>query len=355
MLVNPDFLRHRTKMTSDPLSEMLSLLDARCLMAGGLIAGGPWALAFPQPNRIKISAVAKGRCWLVLDNGSEPILLEAGDVVLLNGKHSFMLATDLAMEPADAVTTFKEKKVNGMARHGVGEDFLYIGGHIALGPTGTALLLDVLPPVIHVRATLAEAGVLRWLLDQLVREMAAGKPGALLASAQLSQLIFVQVLRAHIMTSEPLTVGWLRAFGDEKIAPALRLMHSDPAHDWQLGELAKSAGMSRTSFALRFKTVAGVAPLTYLTAWRMRLAERALREGSTPVSSLALSLGYTSESAFSNAFKRVTGIAPKRYRTSAAINVGPIEEVVDVEGRVRTVDYRLLRLASQPSALSQQG
>ena len=74
-----------------------------------------------------------------------------------------------------------------------------------------------------------------------------------------------------------------------------------------------------------------------------------------PVSSLALSLGYTSESAFSNAFKRVTGIAPKRYRTSAAINVGPIEEVVDVEGRVRTVDYRLLRLASQPSALSQQG
>lgn len=352
MLVNPDFLRHRTKMTSDPLSEMLNLLDARCLMAGGLIAGGPWALTFPQPNRIKISAVAKGRCWLVLGNGSAPILLEAGDVILLNGKHPFMLASDLAVKPTDAITAFKEK-VNGMARHGTGDDFLYIGGHIALGPTGTALLLDVLPPVIHVRATLAEAGVLRWLLDQLVREMAAGKPGALLASAQLSQLIFVQVLRAHIMTSEPLTVGWLRAFGDEKIAPALRQMHADPARDWQLGELAKAAGMSRTSFALRFKTAAGVAPLTYLTAWRMRLAERALREGSMPVSSLALSLGYTSESAFSNAFKRVTGIAPKRYRSSAAINIGPIEEVVDVEGRAPTVDYRTLRLATASAAARQ--
>ena len=62
-------------------------------------------------------------------------------------------------------------------------------------------------------------------------------------------------------------------------------------------------------------TAAGLAPLTYLTKWRMRLAERALREKNTPVSVLARSLGYTSESAFSNAFKRVTGHAPKRYRT----------------------------------------
>ncbi|MGO8506757.1 helix-turn-helix domain-containing protein, partial [Rhizobium leguminosarum] len=79
-----------------------------------------------------------------------------------------------------------------------------------------------------------------------------------------------------------------------RIAPALRLMHGDPGRSWQLGELAKAAGMSRTSFALRVKTVAGVAPLTYLICWRMRLAERELREGSMPVSALALSLGSTS-------------------------------------------------------------
>jgi AraC-like DNA-binding protein len=74
--------------------------------------------------------------------------------------------------------------------------------------------------------------------------------------------------------------------------------------------------MSRTSFALHFRNVAGVAPLTYLTEWRMRLAERALREEKTPVASVARSLGYTSESAFSNAFKRIIGISPTAYRTS---------------------------------------
>jgi AraC-like DNA-binding protein len=74
--------------------------------------------------------------------------------------------------------------------------------------------------------------------------------------------------------------------------------------------------MSRTTFASHFKTVAGLAPLTYLTQWRMRLAQRALREDDTPVSVLARSLGYVSESAFSNAFKRITGNAPKRYRSA---------------------------------------
>jgi AraC-like DNA-binding protein len=72
--------------------------------------------------------------------------------------------------------------------------------------------------------------------------------------------------------------------------------------------------MSRTTFAVRFKAAAGVAPLTYLTQWRMRLAERALREEGTPVAVLAGKLGYGSESAFSIAFKRVTGNAPRHYR-----------------------------------------
>lgn len=57
-----------------------------------------------------------------------------------------------------------------------------------------------------------------------------------------------------------------------------------------------------------------VAPLTYLIQWRMRLAERALREDKAPVAAVALSLGYASESAFSTAFKRVAGKSPKAYR-----------------------------------------
>lgn len=71
----------------------------------------------------------------------------------------------------------------------------------------------------------------------------------------------------------------------------------------------------------------GVAPLAYLLGWRMRLAERALCEGTMPVSALARTLGYRSESAFSNTFKRTVGIAPRRYRTAARGAMNPASMV----------------------------
>jgi AraC-like DNA-binding protein len=122
------------------------------------------------------------------------------------------------------------------------------------------------------------------------------------------------IIRSYLETSGPAAAGWLRAPTDKRIAPALRVMHREPARAWRLDELAKQVAMSRTSFAVRFKKIAGVAPLTYLLNLRMRFAEQGLREGSMSVSELGLSLGYTTESAFSNAFKRTTGMAPKRYQ-----------------------------------------
>src|SRR5581483_9405797 len=89
------------------------------------------------------------------------------------------------------------------------------------------------------------------------------------------------------------------------------------ARAWHLEDLATACAMSRTTFAERFRTAAGIAPLTYLTDWRMRLAEQALRaQVGRPVALIARSVGYTSESAFTHAFKRATGLSPKAYRAN---------------------------------------
>jgi transcriptional regulator GlxA family with amidase domain len=159
-----------------------------------------------------------------------------------------------------------------------------------------------------------QANIFRSLVDQLAAQQAGEEPGAELASAQLTQLLFIQILRAHLGRADTIPVGWLQPLADERIAPALRMMHANPSRDWHLDELAKASAMSRTTFALHFRTAAGVAPLTYLTAWRMRLAERALRDETTPVAVIAQTLGYSSESAFSNAFTRETGKSPGAYR-----------------------------------------
>ena len=141
-------------------------------------------------------------------------------------------------------------------------------------PTAAALLAEVLPPLIHVDGSSSEASTIRWLLDQLVKEVTANRPGAVLASKQLAQLLFVQIIRFYLAASEPRHGGVApstqRRAHRTGVAPHAR----EPGRAWRLGELAKQVGMSRTSFALRFKANAGVAPLTYLQNLRMRLAEQ---------------------------------------------------------------------------------
>jgi AraC-like DNA-binding protein len=331
MLESPHSLRNSPRMSTDPFSDILKFTNAESLVTGGFTAGGPWAIRFPAPEKIKFFAVVKGECWACIDGEAEPLHFKTGDVGLLTAKRSFVLASDPSIPAVDAMALFSGSG-KSTTQIGDGEDFAHIGGHVLLDPASGRLLANVLPPWIHVPADAPQAVAFRWLLDQLVEERSTDQPGGQLASAQLAQLLFIQILRAHLKTASHMPAGWLRALADPRIAPALRLMHGDPARSWHLDELASACAMSRSTFAAHFKTVAGVAPLTYLAEWRMRLAERALRDESTTVATIAQSLGYASESAFSNAFKRVTGNSPKAYRNASRAS----NDSEDVDGASRS-------------------
>ncbi|APR35744.1 AraC family transcriptional regulator [Paraburkholderia sp. SOS3] len=325
MLASAICLRDSTNMNADPFSDILKFTHAESLVTGGFTAGGAWAIRFPAPDKIKFFAVVKGTCWVRIDGEAEPIHFSTGDVGLLSAKRAFVLASDPDVAPIEAMSVFSGAG-RSTAVLGDGNDFAHIGGHVLLDPTSGRLLSDVLPPWIHVSAASPQAITFRWLLDHLVEERGSDLPGAQLVSAQLSQLLFIQILRAHLKTSGPMSAGWLRALRDPRLAPALRLMHGDPARSWHLDELAKACAMSRTTFAFHFRKTAGIAPLTYLTEWRMRLAERALREGDAPVAVIAQSLGYASESAFSHAFKRITGSSPKTFRHAERMSGSRVAE-----------------------------
>jgi AraC-like DNA-binding protein len=73
--------------------------------------------------------------------------------------------------------------------------------------------------------------------------------------------------------------------------------------------------MSRTTFAERFKSLVGSAPLEYLTRWRTTIARNALRRDDSNLAAIAETIGYESETAFSSAFKRMFGCSPGSYRT----------------------------------------
>jgi AraC-like DNA-binding protein len=304
-------------MSSDPLCDVLAVSNARAAFSGGFTAGGPWAIRLQGPDRLKVNAVMRGTCLLDREGGAEPLRLNAGDVVVSDGAKPYVLCSEPGVEPLGSGEVPIDP-VTHMGRIGVGEDVVCLAGKVDLSGDRSGLLRRSLPELIHVRGDADTALALRWLIEQLFDEMTGGRAGAEFASDHLAQLIFVQVLRICLTEGGDLPAGWLRALADEQLAPALRLMHDEPDRPWRLEELAKAVAMSRTGFTLRFRQTVGVPPLTYLLNWRMNLAARALRQDATPVAVLAHSVGYSSESAFSNAFKRVMGVAPRHYRQERA-------------------------------------
>ncbi len=304
----------------DPLSDVLSLLAARNLLSASLRMGGDWALRFPAEG-LKFNAVVEGGCFLVAE-GAAPIRLRAGDCFLLHHSAPYVLCSDPRLPATEASGLFLAQP-DGTLRHeaGGGGEFHAIGGRIAFDEADAALLLDAMPPIVHVSADTPEAPAMRWMLARLVEEWNAGRAGGALAADHLAQLLLVEAMRVWLRSEQLVPragAGWLQALGDPRVGAAIRLLHAEPARRWQLQELAAAAGMSRSNFALRFKQLAGLAPLDYLLRWRMRLGAKALRGGSDPVSAIAWALGYQSESAFSHAFKRINGMSPQAYRRNAA-------------------------------------
>jgi AraC-like DNA-binding protein len=150
-------------------------------------------------------------------------------------------------------------------------------------------------------------------MERMRQELREPQPGGFLVAQHLADMMLVQALRLHLAEGLKGGVGWLFALADKQMSAAINAMHADPAHRWTLQELAERAGMSRSTFALKFKETVGASPMEYLTRWRMLLAGDRLANSSDPISVIARSLGYDSESAFSTAFKRAMGCSPRRY------------------------------------------
>ena len=295
----------------DPLSDVLSLLKPRSYISAGLDAGGEWALSFAAPDGIKFNAVIRGACWVSVEGHPEPQRLEEGDCFLLTRGRPFVLATDQSLEPTDSGPIYATA-TKGIAVCNGGGDFFLVGGRFAFSGDHAEALFGTLPPIVHVREASNQASVLRWSLDQLATELRDRQPGGFLVAEHLAHIMLVQILRLHLTAQDG--VGWFFALFDRQMGAVMSAMHSDPAHRWTVEELARLAGMSRSSFAQRFRQVVGAPPMEYLTRWRMLVAGDRLRNSSENISSIAMSLGYESESAFSTAFKRTMLCSPRQYQ-----------------------------------------
>ena len=94
----------------------------------------------------------------------------------------------------------------------------------------------------------------------------------------------------------------------------MKAINRDPTHKLTVADLPKEAGMPRTILPEQFKKLSSMAPLNYLTQWRLEKARRILEESAHSVEVIAESVGYQSLAAFNPAFKKHTGKGPVTHR-----------------------------------------
>ena len=111
---------------------------------------------------------------------------------------------------------------------------------------------------------------------------------------------------------------------DRRIARVLAAVRERPAERWTLARMAKLAGMSRAAFIRLFTATTGLPPLTYVTRWRIELAQALLAETDEAAAAIAERVGYGSVFAFTRAFTRLTGKPPILFRRIARGQIAPI-------------------------------
>ncbi|WP_313168992.1 AraC family transcriptional regulator [Massilia oculi] len=298
---------------TDPLAEVVSLLQPGVRVTKVVTGAGPWGVRRAETGQPSYCIVLDGRCRLAIE-GSPDLVLEPGDFVLIPATWNFAMSSMQAPEPGD----FDMPPVaQGPGEFRLGQqegapEVRFIIGHCVFGSPEAALLVSLLPRFVHVRGEPRLAQLAQLVGD----ESRARRPAREVVMARLLEVLLIEALRSTSSTAP--APGLVRALADPRLAQALRRMHAEPTRAWTMAELAQEAALSRSAFFERFSRAVGKPPMEYLLAWRMALATGLLRRGACSIAEVAEQVGYSSASTFSVAFARHVGVPPARYVREAA-------------------------------------
>lgn len=293
-----------SELAPDPLSSVVALLKPRPEISKMVLAGGRW-----QVDRIDMAspfyaAIVQGRARLVV-KGQAPVMLEAGDFVMVPALDSFTMTSEVPPPPGAARPPLETGP--GIFRLGPADspvEMRALVGHCRFDAPDRALLLSLLPQMIHVSGH----DRLMALVPVIHEETRADRPARAMILERLLEVLMIEALRSSPDCAR--VPGLLRGLSDPRLGAALHRIHAATDSALTVTGLAREAGLSRSVFFERFRSALGCTPMEYARTWRMAVARDLLLRGDLTNAEIAHRVGYGSASAFTLAFVRHEGIAP---------------------------------------------
>lgn len=295
----------------DLLSQVLTLIRLRGELIFSSELTAPWALQF-EAGSAYFHVVSEGTMEVRASDGRR-ITAAAGDLIVLPQGSGHSIGVDGATPvPIREVLEAQMREQLAIRLGGNGAMTQLITGAFRFEGDNMPTMLAVLPSLIHISKALRseEEAWVEGIAHFLLAEARVPHPGSSLMISRLIDVLVIRAMRTWVRTAPPEKRGWLGALADVRISRALKAIHDEPFRHRTVAELAGIAGMSRSSFAERFATLIGAAPLHYQTRWRLLLANEMLKGPDTRVSEVGRRVGYDSDAAFSRAFKAQFGYPP---------------------------------------------
>ena len=291
----------------DPLAQAVTLLAPRASYSKTVTTAGAWRVRRAQGGDPGYFVILDGSCRMHIDG--QELTLQAGDFVLVPAALGFEM-TSVAPVAADAPDSVPVVLVPGEFRIGAQDAPLearYLVGHFVFDAPDAALLVSLLPRLVHIRGQQRLATLVQLVSD----ESRASRPARDVVLSRLLEVLLIEALRSTADAAA--APGLLRGIADERLCAAIRSIHAHPEQQWTVAQLAKEAALSRSAFFARFNRAVGMAPMAYLLTWRMALGKQLLLEKAGGIAEVAQRVGYGSASAFSVAFTRHVGLPPTRF------------------------------------------
>jgi len=299
----------------DALSTVLEATALKIIVYNKLTFSGPWGLDVVKDENSQFWRLVSGCCIVGLHDG-QTIEMAEGDLVFVPHGSAHWIAdktTSLRMPSPEFV---KARREGIPVFNNAGPETILIGGHFEFDYHALHPFLNDLPQVIHIRQFGTQHQLLLKQISQLMlAELNDEMPGSKVMLKCLSEIMFITIIRAYLEQTTPQS-GFLSALNNSRISKALKLIQDLPENDWTLESLASEVGMSRSVFFNQFKKFVHETPLTYLTNWRIRKAQKLLMADNSNIAEIAMSVGYQSGAAFNRIFKEKTGVTPAVYRRS---------------------------------------